>query len=80
MREREEKTEREKHREEGERESMNFKILTNEKKANVNIFKKQFYLFLAVLVLHCCMWAVSCCGKWALGTWVFVVAVHGLSN
>ena len=66
MREREEKTEREKHREEGERESMNFKILTNEKKANVNIFKKQFYLFIfgcaGSSLLH-----VGCLLLWNMG-------------
>ena len=32
------------------------------------------YLFLAVLGLHCCVWAFSSCGKWRL----LFVAVHGL--
>ena len=33
-----------------------------------------FYLFLAVLGLHCCVWAFSSCGEWGL----LFDAVHGL--
>ena len=35
---------------------------------------KFIYLFLAVLVLHCCTWAFSRCGERGL----LFVAVHGL--
>ena len=33
-----------------------------------------YYLFLAVLGLHCCVWAFSSCGEWEL----LFVAVRGL--
>ena len=40
------------------------------------------YLFLAVLDLHCCVWAFSSCGKRAFSSCgeqgLFFVAVHGL--
>ena len=38
------------------------------------LFIYLFYLFLAVLGLHCCAQAFSSCGKWGLP----FVAVHGL--
>ena len=38
------------------------------------LFFKLIYLFLAVLGLHCCMWAFSSCGGWG----ILFVAMHGL--
>ena len=80
--EREKKRQRERNTEKREKERAWISKYEQMKRKLMLIFLKNnfIYLFLAVLVLHCCMWAVSCCGKWALGTWVLVVAVHGLSN
>ena len=38
-------------------------------------FLKKFYLFMAVLGLHCFVWAFSGCGQWGL----FFIVVLGLS-
>ena len=40
---------------------------------NILVFFKIIF-FLAVLCLHCCMWAFSSCGKWGL----LFIAVRGL--
>ena len=42
--------------------------------STLSFFKIQFYLFLAVLGLHCCMQAFSSCDKKGL----LLIAVHGL--
>ena len=42
--------------------------------AGRSFFLKNFIYFLAMLGLHCCMWAFSSCGEWGL----LFVAVHGL--
>ena len=31
-----------------------------------NTLKKRFIYFLAVVSLHCCVWAFSSCGEWGL--------------
>ena len=53
-------------------------------------FFKKIYLILAMLGLHCCVWAFSSCSEWGLlsscGTWALmacgtlVAVAHGLSD